>query len=306
MPVRRGTVHYTVRLMPIVIHTLLHGLAAVGYAALALWAWRNLSRRGSGPGETAPTTAVLSQLERLGLLGVVLLHGAALVYSVFAEHGLRFGFALALSCTLWIGVAIFWVESLFVSTGSLRVLILPVAAIGALMPLVFPTARAVPYSGSIAFTAHWVIAVFAYGTLAIAAIHALLMMAVDRRLHAGLPDVGVPQASWIPARVLDELPPLLTMERLLFRLIGAGFLLLTVAILAGIVFSEHLFGRAVRWDHKTVFTVLAWMTFGALLLGRAFAGWRGRTALRFTLSGFALMLLAYVGSRFVLEVLLRR
>jgi ABC-type uncharacterized transport system permease subunit len=281
------------------MHTILHGVAAIGYAALALWAWHNLSRRE----RAAP---VLPQLERVGLLAALLLHGAALTQSVFAEHGLRFGFALALSCTLWIGVVIFWIESLLVSTGSLRVLILPAAAVGSLLPLIFPTARAVPYSGSVAFTAHWIIAVFAYGTLAIAAIHALLMMAVDRRLHAGLPVAEIPAGSWIPARVLDELPPLLTMERLLFRLIGAGFLLLTLAILAGVAFSENLFGRAMRLDHKTVFTVLAWLTFGALLLGRLIAGWRGRTALRFTLSGFALMLFAYIGSRFVLEVLLHR
>ena len=105
---------------------------------------------------------------------------------------------------------------------------------------------------------------------------------------------------------IDRLPALLTMERLLFRLIAFGFSLLTLTVLSGIVFSEQLFGMAFRWDHKTVFTLLSWMLFGSLLAGRVWRGWRGKTALRFTLTGFATLLLAYVGSRFVLEVVLHR
>ena len=105
---------------------------------------------------------------------------------------------------------------------------------------------------------------------------------------------------------LGALPPLLTLERLLFRLIAGAFLLLTLTLATGIAFSETLFGRALRFDHKTVFGVLSWLTFGVLLAGRRLYGWRGRTALRWTLTGFVMLLLAYVGSRFVLEVLLGR
>jgi ABC-type uncharacterized transport system permease subunit len=72
------------------------------------------------------------------------------------------------------------------------------------------------------------------------------------------------------------------------------------------VFSEQLFGTPFKWDHKTVFTMLSWGLFGLLLAGRVWRGWRGKTALRFTLTGFATLLLAYVGSRFVLEVILHR
>jgi ABC-type uncharacterized transport system permease subunit len=76
--------------------------------------------------------------------------------------------------------------------------------------------------------------------------------------------------------------------------------------LSGVVFSEQLFGTAFKWDHKTIFTMLSWGLFGSLLAGRVWRGWRGKTALRFTLTGFATLLLAYVGSRFVLEVVLHR
>jgi ABC-type uncharacterized transport system permease subunit len=93
---------------------------------------------------------------------------------------------------------------------------------------------------------------------------------------------------------------------LLFRMIGAAFVFLTLTLITGIAFSETLFGRALRLDHKTVFAVLSWLTFGLLLAGRWRYGWRGRTALRWTLTGFVMLLLAYVGSRFVLEVLLGR
>jgi ABC-type uncharacterized transport system permease subunit len=86
----------------------------------------------------------------------------------------------------------------------------------------------------------------------------------------------------------------------------AGFFFLTLTLVTGIVFSETLFGQAMRFNHKTVFAVASWVIFGALLAGRYFYGWRGRVALRWTLAGFIALLLAYVGSRFVLEVILRR
>jgi ABC-type uncharacterized transport system permease subunit len=100
--------------------------------------------------------------------------------------------------------------------------------------------------------------------------------------------------------------PLLTLERLTFRFAAAGFVLLSATLLAGLVFSDELYGRPVRFDHKTVFSVLAWIVFAWLLLGRARFGWRGRKAVRVLYTGSILLLLAYAGSRFVLEVILKR
>jgi len=127
------------------------------------------------------------------------------------------------------------------------------------------------------------------------------MAVAERALHAGS---GAPQG-WT-ARILEDLPPLLALERILFRLIAAGFTFLTLTAATGVFFSEQVFGRPLSFDHKTVFTLVSWCLFGTLLVGRGLRGWRGRTALRFTLAGFALLLLGYVGSRFVLEVLLQR
>jgi ABC-type uncharacterized transport system permease subunit len=96
------------------------------------------------------------------------------------------------------------------------------------------------------------------------------------------------------------------MEALLFRLIHIAFFLLTITLLSGVLFSEQLFGKALTFNHKTIFAVVSWLIFAALLVGRHRYGWRGRVALRWTLAGFGVLLLAYIGSRFVLEIILGR
>jgi ABC-type uncharacterized transport system permease subunit len=170
------------------------------------------------------------------------------------------------------------------------------------LPALFPGSM-VPMEGKSAmFSWHIAIAMLAYSTLTIAAFHAVLMALQESRLHSRPTEA---QNGWLAAAI-DRLPAVLTMEKLLFRLIAFGFALLTLTVLSGVVFSEQLFGIAFKWDHKIIFTMLSWLLFGALLAGRKWRGWRGKTALSFTLTGFATLLLAYVGSRFVLEVVLHR
>jgi len=181
-------------------------------------------------------------------------------------------------------------------------LVLPLAAVTALLPLAYPGAILGQATDAPMFRVHLLLAILAYSLLTIAAMHALLMASMDRRLHGETASASGGRL----AHFLDRLPPLLAMETVLFRLIGAGFVLLTATLVSGIFFSEEIFGRALRFDHKTVFTFAAWIIFAALLVGRMVFGWRGRTALRWTLTGFAMLMLAYVGSRFVIEVLLQR
>ncbi|MES2151340.1 MAG: cytochrome c biogenesis protein CcsA [Pseudomonadota bacterium] len=228
-----------------------------------------------------------------------LLHGGALWLDVLAPGSLRIGFAVMLSAALWISVAAYWLENRNFALDGLRRLVMPCACAAAVLPALFP-GSVLQLGGRPAFGWHIAVAVLAYSTLTIAAFHAVLMALQESRLHT-----RSPRRNWL-ATVLDQLPALLTMERLLFRLIGIGFVLLTLTVLSGIVFSEQLFGIALKWDHKTVFALLSWLLFAALLAGRRWKGWRGKTALRFTLAGFATLVLAYVGSRFVLEVLLHR
>ena len=105
-------------------------------------------------------------------------------------------------------------------------------------------------------------------------------------------------------RWLRALPPLTELESLLFRTIAVGFVLLTATLLTGVLFVEDLLAQ--HLIHKTVLSVLSWLAFGALLLGRWRYGWRGATAVRWTLAAMALLLLAFFGSKFVLELMLDR
>ncbi|QAU33516.1 cytochrome c biogenesis protein CcsA [Janthinobacterium sp. 17J80-10] len=232
-----------------------------------------------------------------------LLHGIALAMDVLSPLALRLGFAVMLSATLWISVAVYWLESRNFPLDGLRPLVLPCAALAVLLPIVFP-GTVVSLEGKPAlFSWHVAISLLAYSTLTIAAFHAILMALQESKLHTRSPAAF--GGGWFAA-ALDRLPALLTMEKLLFRMIGLGFALLTLTVLSGVVFSDQLFGQPVKWNHKTIFTMLSWFMFGLLLVGRRWRGWRGKTALSFTLSGFATLLLAYVGSRFVLEVVLHR
>jgi ABC-type uncharacterized transport system permease subunit len=230
-----------------------------------------------------------------------LAHAFALYLAIGEGPGFHFGFAQALSATFWIGVVLLWLEGLSVRVQALRLLVLPVAAVTATLPLLFPGSDFAVESTRPLFLPHLLVGTLAYGVLMLAALHATLMTAAERALHSGNGGGASLFGRWI-----EELPPLLALERMLFRFILIGFVLLTLTVLSGVLFSEATFGRPMRLDHKTVFAVTAWVLFGVLLAGRRLRGWRGRTALRLTLAGFTVLLFAYVGSRFVIEVVLQR
>ncbi|WP_420226984.1 cytochrome C assembly family protein [Pigmentiphaga litoralis] len=277
----------------------LHALAAAGYAVLAVAAWRAVS---SHPEARA------GRSERIGLALVLLVHGIAVQQGMLGDGDLRLGFALGVSAALWMGLVVFWGESLWIAIDGLRLWLMPIGAIATLLVLLFPDGRVIAHADSGWLRVHLAISLSAYAMITIAALHALLMASADRRLHELSTDAAVPasRTGQVLARLFDAMPPLLMLERLLFRLIWVGFVLLTLAVMTGIIISEALSGKPLPFDHKTVFTLLSWLTFGLLLLGRQVWGWRGRIALRWTLTGFALLLLAYTGSRFVLEVILHR
>ena len=140
---------------------------------------------------------------------------------------------------------------------------------------------------------HAWLALLAYATLGVAALLAIMLWLQDRALSRR--EIH----GWLRA-----LPPLVELETLLFRTIGAGFVLLGATLLTGILFVEDLLAQ--HLVHKTALSVLSWLVFGVLLLGRWRQGWRGRTAVRWTLAAMALLLLAFFGSKFVLELVLQR
>jgi ABC-type uncharacterized transport system permease subunit len=273
----------------------IHVIASAAYVGLAWHFWSTRWRRPATAGGEARATSGLHGWERAAILAPLALHGWLLYAGIFAAGELRFGFAQALSVMMWLGVALYWVESLFYSLDGMEPLVLPLAALAAPLPAVFPgLASSAAYTQATEFRLHLALAMIAYSLFVIALLHAALMAVAERRLHHK-------QSSFV-----GNLPPLLTLEHSLFRVIGIAFVFLTLTLATGMVLSDSLFGRLLRFDHETIFAILSWITFGALLLGRHVYGWRGRTALRWTIAGFIMVMLANVGTAFVLEVILKR
>lgn len=264
--------------------------SALLYAVMAVYFWRL---------HWSPAAPVVTQArctaERIGVLFVLAVHAAVLFGEMFAGNALRIGVGDAISAILWLTVLIYWLASLVYRLEGLQALIMPVAAVAAFLPALLPVARPLPNTEMLAFKLHLLMSMAAYSLFTIASLHVLLMAMLERRLHLGALPAG-----------LRRLPPLLTMETLLFRIIWAGFVMLTLTLVSGVIFSEEMFGKAAHFNHKNLFGFVSWIVFAALLLGRYFRGWRGRVAVRWTLAGFLLLVLAYLGSKFVLEVLLGR
>lgn len=276
---------------PILLHFLPHYLASILYALLGFHFWRTRWAETDKPMVTGPMTP----WERWGIFGTLLIHGAGLYTGLFGSGAMYFSFSFALSLMLWLAAFIYWLESFKARMEGLQPLVLPLASACALLPALFPASHILPHADSTGFKLHFMAAMLAYSLFTLSALHAVFMGFAERKLHQRA-----------MTRSLASLPPLLTMEALLFRMIAVGFGLLTAALASGLIFSEVLFGKAATLDHKTIFAFASWGIFAALLTGRQAYGWRGRTALRWTMAGFLALLMAYVGSRFVMEVLLSR
>lgn len=275
----------------ILLHLLPHIVAALLYAGLGFHFWHTRWHDVSRPLDPLP----MQTWERSAIAFSLLSHGAGLYTGLFATGSLRFSFSLAMSLMLWLAVLIYWLESFRSRMDGMQPMVLPLAALSSILPVLFPTTHEIAHANALGFKMHFLAAMLAYSLFTLSALHALFMGFVEHKLHRRA--ISKHQIS---------LPSILSMEALLFRMIGIGFLLLTLTLVSGLAFSEQIFGRAFILDHKTVFAFASWTIFAALLFGRYKYGWRGRIALRWTLTGFLLLLLAYVGTRFVLEVLLGR
>jgi ABC-type uncharacterized transport system permease subunit len=229
---------------------------------------------------------------RLLMLAAWLLHALTLAEGLLGQPP-RFGFAPALSTTVWLVVTVYAIESGLIPQLRARWALAGVGAAAVMLSLAFPGSTyeriASPW-----LPLHWALGLASYGLFGTALFHAWLMSRSERSMRSAHPaNMGV---------------PLLKLERLTFRFVEAGFSLLTASLLAGWFFAETLYGMhaAPVFNHKVIFSVLAWFTFAGLLVGRARLGWRGRKARNVLYLGSGLLLLGYAGSRFVLEVILHR
>ncbi len=265
------------------MYAVLSGAALLLYFTAAWLLWRRLLHRS----DAAPRAALF-----LALAGA-LFHSAALIQSMVIPEGINLGFSNATSLITALIVALFVLTAWFVPVENLGIILLPLAAITQLIDALLPMGLKVEQVITPGLALHILLSLLAYALLTLAAAQALLLSAQEHQLH-----------SRRPGGLIRALPPLETMERLLFGLILVGFVVQTLALVTGWVVSVDLLAQ--HLIHKTVLAVTAWVVFAVLLIGHWRLGWRGRTAVRWTLAGFFFLFLSYFGSKYVLEIILGR
>jgi len=245
---------------------------------------------------------------RISLVVAWVLHAMATVVDISGVGSqvaaARFGFAPALSVTLWFVITVYLAEIRFLPISGLRRTLAILGAEAVLLALLFP-GELRPHAGSPWAPIHWVMGIASYVLFGAAVLHAAMLNQADRQMRQPPPPIPtMSPAQAHPRATFSAAPmglPLMRLERLTFRFVSAGFVVLSLAIFLGWLFSDPW-----RWDHKAVFSILGWLVYAGLLSGRRRFGWRGRQATRWVYTGAVLLLLAYVGSRFVHDVLLNR
>lgn len=222
----------------------------------------------------------------------LLLHGLVLYQFIHTGTGLDLGFFNALSLVAWMIVLFVLIVSINSPLQNLTLVLYPLAALCLLLQVFVPGSR-ILVATSPGLEAHILLSIAAYSLLGIAALQALVLAVQERQLRRKR-----------PGRIMRGLPPLTVMEDLLFRIITIGFFLLSLALATGFMFLHDPFAQ--HLVHKTVLSILAWLTFAVLLWGRWARGWRGAIAIRWTLAGFIFLMLAYFGSKLALELILQR
>lgn len=260
-------------------------LAVALYLMAAALLWLRLQGAAASP--RGARTLVLAVV-----FVALLIHGG-LLYVGLVQDGLNLGLTNAFAIVAWAVVLLFWLAALGKPIETLGIVVLPIAALTVWLEWRWPSAAApLPVASALLFV-HIIVSLLAYSLLSLAVVQSLVLALQERQLHRK-PAGGI----------LRGLPPMQTMESLMFQMIGIGFLLLTLTVISGVFFSEQVFGKPLRFTHHIVLSILAWLTFATLLFGRLRFGWRGRHAVRWTLMGFSLLVLAYFGSKFVFEIVI--
>ncbi|MCK5396136.1 MAG: cytochrome c biogenesis protein CcsA [Gammaproteobacteria bacterium] len=259
--------------------------AIILYFTCAALLFFHIKKTDQNTGGLSKKTIVL-----IGLAGLIL-HSLALYNGMVSPAGIDLGFYSAMSLvsvfiTLFTLIAV-WRYPVEI----LAITLLPIASITMMFDFNNETHHLLDANSSNALIFHILTSIIAYSLLALAALQAILLSIQNKLLHAHQ-----------PGGIIKFMPPLRNMEVLLFEVIVVGFISLTISLGSGLIFLENMFAQQLA--HKTVLSILAWFVFLILLIGHWKLGWRGRVAIRWTLSGFASLMLAYFGSKFVLEILL--
>lgn len=267
------------------LHTLT-AIAAIGiYLLLAVGLLLQLLRGRAA--KTAKTPLLV-----LGFVAITL-HALTLQQNLYGRAALDVSFFTAFSLIAWLMTLLMLIAASREPVENLGIGILPIAALAVLLRLLNSQQHSLTNTLSAGLEFHIMASIIAYSLLTIAALQAILLYIQDVQIH-----------NKHPGGFVRALPPLETMERLLFRLLILGFIVLSVSLISGGFYVDNLLEQ--HLVHKFVLSISAWILFGTLLWGRWRFGWRGRIAIRWTLAGFILLLLAYFGSKIVIEIILKR
>jgi len=259
------------------------------YLAAAALLWRRLEsmQEDSGKRDLRKPAGIL------GLIGL-LCHGITVAPGLFAANGLALGITAASSLVAAIIIALYLVAYIMKPVANLGLILFPIAALAVFAHLAAPGSTVAVQTTTLA-ALHIAVSLLAYGFLAIAAAQGALLLFEEHLLKAHQ-----------PGGIMRALPPLQAVETLMFQLIVIGFLLLTLTLVSGIFFSEEVFNQPFRFSHHIVLSIGGWVVYAVLLVGRWRLGWRGRVASSWALTAFGLLLLAYFGTKFVSEIILKR
>ena len=241
--------------------------------------------------DAAPSTFKYRLLAVGGV--ALLLHAFVLHHTIITDQGYDLGFYHAFSLMSWVVVLLVLLTVLIRPTENLAIVFLPFTALALILEQVFSSDHMISDHASIGLRMHVVLSISAYSLLAIAAVQSIILAVQEYQLRHKHP---------VPS--LRLFPPMQTMEEFLIQLLAIGFFLLSLSLATGLMFVHNIMAQHLA--HKIVFSILAWLLFGLVLLGRWRRGWRGKTLIRWTLGGFISLMLAYFGSKLVLELILNR
>jgi len=260
---------------------LLSILAIICYlAAVILWIYPRENRSSS--------KRILLMLS----IFAVSLHTLVLYQSIITPAGINLGFFNAASVVAYVIVLLLLFSLPHKPVENLLIILFPLAALTIVLAAFFHVERILS-TDVFGVQIHILASILAYSLLSLSAFQAVFLAVQEYSLRHK-------HFRW----VMRRLPPLKVMEILLFQMIAIGFFLLSVSLVSGIIFLEDIFAQ--HLVHKTVLSIAAWFIFAILLWGRWFYGWRGSIAIRWHLSGFFMLMLAYFGSKLVLELILNR
>ena len=247
-----------------------------------------------------PSFSLIAKTEKITtrhnyfLLSIGLVAHVVLIYLSLFNQGINLNFSNSLLVISWITILFFWFMNRHGAYEGLEYLtLLPAIIILIVHPFIDTTNYISDYL-SIKASLHIIIAILGYSLLAFGAIFSIFILLIQNNINS----------TSKPTEIFKSKVSLLAMEKVLFQIYRVGFISLTIILITGIFFSDEVLGVPLEISHKIIFSILSWLVYGGLLLGRARAGWRGKKVIVFSLIAFIFLFLSYLGSKFVFEIII--